>query len=552
MTLPATIAETIAWHARHRPEREAFRFLAGASSNETTLTFAALDEAAFGLARRLADECDDKPILLMTTSDAVSITALVACLYAGRTCVPIPKILRNQSAERVRAVARSCGARTLIAAGDVDVDAILPGLRLLVPTIAADGRPEAPVARENSIALIQYTSGSTSEPKGVALTNGNITANLEMLRAAFQVTDDSRFLSWLPLFHDMGLAMALMPLYFGVTGVLMPPLSFIQRPARWLKALGDHRATITGAPNFAFEACVRRLSDGDVSELDLGCCEIAFCGAEPVRLSTMRRFARRFAPAGLRASALYPCYGMAEATTFVTGGRLFASGAMPADAPNDANLLAPCGTPAEGSIVAIVDPDAARRRPDGEVGEVWIHGPHVANGYWNAPSATEAAFGARLDEHPGKLFVRTGDLGRMEGGVLTLTGRLKDVINQRGVKLHAADVEATVASCHRDFGDVGAAFAWMVDGQEELVVVQEQARKPAAAPDAAMLDAALDAVAYHHGARIYDLIVVRPGAVPRTTSGKVRRGEARDIYAAGGFNNLADGLIVPLGRLRAP
>ena len=425
-----------------------------------------------------------------------------------------------------------------IAEADLDVYAesySRPGrMDWIEATTAVQGTPAAPVAHADDLALIQFTSGSTREPKGVELTHANLVANLEMLRTAFEVDADSRFASWLPLFHDMGLAMLLMPLYFGVPGVLMPPLAFIRRPSRWLQMVHDHRATITGAPNFAFELCLERGLREDEEGLDLSCCRVAFCGAEPVRRSTMRGFAQRYGAQGLATSALFPCYGLAEAVCFVSGGRLTAR----AEAQIEGEAPVACGPPASGSKLSIVDPKTLRRLDAGEAGEVWVAGPHVGRGYRGLPQESSAVFGGRLDEGSGPCL-RTGDLGYLDAEErLVLVGRMKDVLIHRGVNIHAGDLEALVAASHGGFGSIGAAFAVLHGGAEAIVVVQEAARGGGIADHHVMRAAALDAVAAAHGVRLHDLILVRPGALPKTTSGKVRRDAARDLYLDGRLGDL--------------
>lgn len=527
-----TIVHAIRAHALRRPDETALVFTRGEGADER-LTYRALDRRAEAFAAGLrATLGPGALVLLPMRSDARSVVALCACLYAGLPCAPVPLPPRQGSLRRLQATAAASACAAVIVPDDAAHTAsALPG----VPVLSEDGAcavPHAPLARPHGpdLALVQYTSGSAAEPKGVLLTHANIAANLAMLRQAFRVEASDRYASWLPLFHDMGLAMLLMPLQFGVPGTLMPPLTFLRRPERWLQMVDRHGATITGAPNFAFEACARRVGEADLAALDLSRLRLAFCGAEPVRRATMRLFARRFRPAGFRPSALYPCYGMAEAVTFVSGGHL----ALDPDEPAGPEGRAPpvsCGAPAAGSEVAIVDPDTGEPLPDGTAGEIWVAGPHVGLGYLGAPEATRAGFGARLRPCTGRTYLRTGDLGVRDANGLTVTGRIKDIVIQRGANIHAVDIEAAVAACHPGFGAVGAAFAWEADGSEQVVLVHEAARGAEAPARAGMLRAALDAVAFHEGVRLHDLVLVRPGSLPKTSSGKVRRDACRDLYA---------------------
>ncbi|WP_237481366.1 fatty acyl-AMP ligase [Lichenibacterium dinghuense] len=526
-----TVVESLREHARLRPDAEALFFTRGEGEPDV-LTYGELDRRARAFAGRLAGAVPaDRPLLLALRSDAGSVVALFGCLYAGVPCAPVPLPPRNGSLRRLQAFAEASRCAAVVTPGGADLPFIAPGVEVIrAEEGSGDANQDLGLPRAADLAFVQYTSGSVSAPKGVMLTHANVVANLGMLRTAFGVAPGDRFASWLPLFHDMGLAMLLMPLYFGVPGVLMPPLSFLRRPEAWLSVVGQHRATITGAPNFAFEACARRVPDAVIANLDLRHLRLAFCGAEPVRLATLRHFARRFAPTGFRAEALYPCYGMAEAVTFVSGDYLSRADAEGTAEATDPALTARCGAPAVGSLVAIADPETLQPRRDGEEGEIWISGPHVGVGYLGLADATRAAFGARLAAHPGRFFLRTGDLGVLRGGVLTVTGRIKDVIVHRGEKIHAADVEATVAACHPSFGDVGAAFAREVDGTEAVVLVQEVARGLAAPPVAAMHKAALEAVALYHGVRLHEVVLVRAGSLPKTSSGKVRREACRASY----------------------
>ncbi|KQT45664.1 hypothetical protein ASG52_15900 [Methylobacterium sp. Leaf456] len=515
-------------HARSRPDAVAIHFVCGEDEGEV-LTYGCLDRRARALGERLRLAVEpDALALLPMRSDAPSVIALVACLYAGVACAPVPLPGRNGSVLHLRAIAAASGAAVAVVPPDAShLAQALPGMRIMIedPTTEPSWSPEAPSG--SNLAIVQYTSGSAAEPKGVLLSHANIAANLAMLRNAFAVGPDDVYASWLPLFHDMGLAMLLMPLHFGVRGHLMPPLTFLRRPALWLKQVARSGATITGAPNFAYAMCSDRVGDDELENLDLGRLRLAFCGAEPVRLATMRRFAQRFAATGFRAEALYPCYGMAEAVTFVSGGHLRGSGRA-----NPGDEIAPvsCGRPALGTHVAIVDPATGALCADGVQGEIWVAGPQVGAGYREMAEATRTCFGARLPAFPGLAFLRTGDLGFLARGDLTITGRLKDIIIYRGANIHAADIEAAVATCHEGFGEVGAAFAWTVEDVEQIVLVHEAARGLNGPTDSRMRRAALDAVAFHHGVRLHDLVLVRPGGIPKTTSGKVRRDACRALY----------------------
>jgi acyl-CoA synthetase (AMP-forming)/AMP-acid ligase II len=355
-----------------------------------------------------------------------------------------------------------------------------------------------------------------------------------MLTKAFGVHAGSRVLTWLPLFHDMGLIGNVLPaLHCGVPCVAMPPLAFLQKPVRWLEAISRHRITVSGGPNFAYELCVRRLGQRPLGHLDLSTWELAVCAAEPVRLSTMQRFARTFGAAGFSERALYPCYGLAEATVFASGGNLGEGVRVAPDDVPAARGLVSCGRPPAGGAIVIVDPDRSEPVPDGTEGEIWTCGEHIAEGYWKNPDLTASTFAARLPDRR-EQFLRTGDLGIMWRGELYVTGRRKSLIIYRGVNLHPEDIEATIAACHPAFGIIGAAFSIEANDEEQVAVAYEVTDSSFSPHDLqAMIGKALDAAAQEHGVRLFDLVLLRPGTLPRTTSGKVQRDDCRRLYLSG-------------------
>ena len=365
-------------------------------------------------------------------------------------------------------------------------------------------------------------------------------------------------LTWLPLFHDMGLiGNILAPLQWGVPCVVMPPLSFLQKPRRWLEAISRHAITLSMAPNFAYEICVRRLGSRSLEGLDLSSWEVAVCGAEPVRRSTMQRFAETFAPAGFRETALCPCYGLAEATVFVSGGPAGQGVNVIPDAARLLNdrvspALVSCGRSSLIATVRIVDPDTCEPVADGTEGEIWVSGDHVAKGYWNNLPATAATFSAKLSDSA-SVFLRTGDLGLIWQDELYVTGRRKSVIIYRGLNLHPEDVETTIGDCHSGFGAVGAAFSVDINDEEQIVVAYEVVKTALTDDEArAMIEEALKAVGLRHGVRLFDLVLMRPGFLPRTTSGKAQRNRCRTLYLSGELARMAHNCPHPsLGRYQS-
>ena len=526
--------------AVERADRKALIFLGDGETETDSLTFAALHSAAFGVADLLRPlDAVGRPVLVLPRSGLDFAVALLGCLYAGAIAVPCSSGPRNRGWERIAAIAADCGP--VAAIGTDEVAELLSAVEALgIPAVRKTawtdvGRRPLPDYSADAPALLQYTSGSTGSPKGVIVTNRNLASNLQMLKTSFGVHDQSVYLTWLPLFHDMGLIGNLLAaIYCGVPCVLMQPLSFYQRPRRWLTAVSRFGATISGGPNFAYELLVRRSDRLDLTGIDLSGWDLAFCGAEIVRASTMRRFAERFARTGFKVSALYPCYGLAEATVFVTGSE--PNKGMQIVSVPDGRETVSCGRAASGGQVIIVDPDTAMELPEGQTGEIWVSGDHVAQGYWNKPDLTKPTFAAQLDPGGEGHFLRTGDLGWISQGELYFAGRLKDLIVWRGTNFHPEDIEATAANSDPNFTSISAAFSIDAGNEEQVVLVQELVRPVPASFDAREAMASVtSAVVNAHGLALYDVVLVRAGALPRTTSGKVQRRHCRELYCERGF-----------------
>jgi len=531
----SVVAQLQQW-GRTKPDELALLFLADGENESCRLTFGELDDRAQRLSGRIIRaNLTGQPVLLFAQSGPDFILGICGCLYAGAVAVAAPFLVRNRGHEGIRSIAKDAGIAAIIGAtGTEDLQELFPDIvSIPLDGLEFEAAALAPYDRTKP-ALLQYTSGSTSAPKGVIVTHWNLVANITMSSKAFGVRPGSRVLTWLPLFHDMGLIGNVLPaLYCGVPCVLMPPLAFLQKPRRWLEAISRHRITISGGPNFAYELCVRRLGQRPLGELDLSTWELAVCAAEPVRLSTMQRFAQAFGPAGFRERALYPCYGLAEATVFVSGGMLGEGiRTAPPDAPVARGAVS-CGRPPSSGPVVIVDPDRCKPVPDGTEGEIWVCGDHVTAGYWKNPADTETTFAASLPDRR-EAFLRTGDLGLTWKGELYVTGRRKSLIIHRGVNLHPEDLESTIGACHPGFGLMGVAFSIEANDEEQVAVAYEVISGALAPDDSqAMIEKALNAVAEAHGVRLFDLVLLRPGTLPRTTSGKVQRDHCRMLYLSG-------------------
>ncbi len=406
-------------------------------------------------------------------------------------------------------------------------------------------RPETPSAEE--AAFVQYTSGSTGTPRGVVVTHANLVHNNRIIAARFEHSRDTVMVGWLPLFHDMGLVgNVLQPLYLGATSVLMPPAAFLLEPVRWLRAISEHRGTTSGAPNFAYDLCVERVRPDQLDGIDLGCWTCAFNGSEPVRARTLERFAERFAPRGFRREAFYPCYGMAEATLFISGGekREAPREARMEAADGSATVVVSSGRTEPDHEIAVVDPQTCRRLPQGEVGEIWFSGPSVSTAYWNRPEESAQRLMARLPGEQDRRYLRTGDLGFLLDGELYVTGRIKDVMIFRGRNHYPHDIEMTVQESHPALRrDAGAAFVVEHADTQALVVVQEVHRTSLRAlPLEEIAGEVRAAVSREHGLHVGAVVLVKTGSIPKTTSGKIRRGLSRELFLNGGLATVGESL----------
>ncbi|ONK11258.1 fatty acyl-AMP ligase [Streptomyces sp. MP131-18] len=558
MTGSRSFTEHVRKRVAEAPGRDAVLLLgddAGPAAPHV-LDYAGLDALAQRLAAWLRDRgAAGERVLVLCSSPGPFVAGVLACLYAGAIAVPAPwPGDRRAHARRAAAIARDAavGVALTSRADAAVVSQLLAEVgRGHVPCLPVDAVPDAgdwrmPDLRPDSVALLQYTSGSTREPRGVMVTHGNLLANQRAIARTLGTAPGTRLGGWLPLYHDLGLiGQFLHPLWLGATAVLMPPAAFLRSPAAWLRAIGDHGIAVSGAPDFAYEQCARRVTDAELSQLDLSGWEIAVSGGEPVRERTLRAFAERFAPAGFRAAALTPCYGLAEATLLVTGAArgarrtrradpaALAGGELRAPEPGaPARTLVGCGPAdaADGELL-VVEPETGRVLPEGRVGEVWVRGEGVAAGYWNRSGAAAAPFHGSA-EGAGAGWLRTGDLGVAADGELFVTGRLKELIAVAGRHLYPQDVEDAVREVSDAFG---ACVAFGVhDEPERLVVVQEVRAGNRYRLDLAGLAAAVrDRVAHEFGVVPAALLLVRTGTVRRTTSGKQRRGTMRRLFLAG-------------------
>ncbi|OON82593.1 fatty acyl-AMP ligase [Streptomyces tsukubensis] len=545
-------------HAVERPDRPAVTYVHDhdAEDGARTLGFAALDAEARQVASWLQGQCEPGDrVLLLHPPGLPFVIAFLGCLYAGVVAVPSPMPGQFQYQQRrVTKIARD--ARVRVALTDtgqlgevrqwIDAEGLdLAGVASDSPDFGDAARWRDPGAKADDLVLLQYTSGSTGDPKGVMVDHGNLLHNADSLRRSMGLTEDTNFGGWIPLYHDMGLMGQLLPsLFLGSRCVLMSPMAFLKRPHQWLAMIDTYDIGYSAAPNFAYELCVRRLTDAQIARLDLSRWQFAANGSEPIQASTLRDFAERVAPAGFRAESLAPCYGLAEATVFVSGRASRPPRIEPIDpeslekhvleAPRPggpSHALVGCAD-APDFDVRIVDPADHRVLPDGATGEIWLRGRSVAAGYWERPEATEETFRARTPDGDGP-YLRTGDLGALLDGELYVTGRSKDLLIVHGRNLYPHDIEHELRLQHPPLNTLAGAVFTVPVPQEEVVVLHE-IRGRFTEEQLRELATAMRATVYREfGVRTAGLVLLRPGAVRKTTSGKVQRSEMRGLFLEG-------------------
>ncbi|HAC64533.1 MAG TPA: AMP-dependent synthetase [Cyanothece sp. UBA12306] len=606
---PSNLVNLLRYRAINQPDQRAYVFLQNGEKESITLTYQDLDLKARNIAAKLQSLAANQDRALLLYPPGIEfISAFFGCLYAGVIPVPLYPPKRNQNLSRLQAIVANSQAKLALTTQDIlenvqkhfDETPDLGELNWFTTdnyqeTISPTWYP--PEISDHSVAFLQYTSGSTGNPKGVMVTHNNLVHNQQMIQQAFSHDNSSLVVGWLPLFHDMGLiGNVLQPLYIGVPCILMSPIDFLQKPYRWLKAISDYRATTSGGPNFAYDICTQKVTNEQLKTLDLSNWQVAFTGAEPIRAKTLKDFAEKFAICGFRKESFYPCYGMAEATLFITGG---VSSKLPVVKTVDEQALTEnrvvevsaeesqtqtfvgCGETCLGQTVKIVDPHTFRECNFNQVGEIWVSGDSVAQGYWQEPSKTQATFAAYLSDTQAGPFLRTGDLGFVdENGELFVTGRLKDVIIVRGRNHYPQDIELTTERSHIGLiSHRSAAFITQVDGKEQLmiaveverryhnrrrksatVVPEQEKRKTSDRRQQEPLDPGFEleptpseppvfeqmvksikqAVATHHGLQVHRVLLLRVGTIPKTSSGKIQRYACRQGFQDGTLNVVYD------------
>ncbi len=562
----ASLIRRLRAHAKERSDAIAFATLADGQSPQATLTYEQLDRRARAIAVHLQNQgLAGGRVVLAYPPGLEFIAAYFGVLYAGGVAVPsCPP--RRRTIGQFLALTADCRATLALSTADaISQFQAIGKVAAAVSWCATDQLGEADADRwvdcdplPDALAMIQYTSGSTCRPKGVMLTHSNLLENTRAISEAFGIRSDSGGVSWLPAYHDMGLVGGvLVPMFNGITNILLAPSMFVRDPFQWLRAISVSRATSSGGPNFAYDLCVRRISASQRAELDLSSWSLAFVGAEPVQPDVLARFAEAFGPCGFRPASFYPCYGLAEATLMVTGPKAGAGAVVKAfDAEalgrgcavpvpeigadpsrlRPARRLVGCGEPVKALRVVIAHADAPV--PAERVGEIWVSGSSVSQGYWGEPFTSATKFHGRLADSGEGPFLRTGDLGFLHEGQLFITGRVDDLIIVRGVNHHPQDLEATARASHPSLeAGLGVAFALgqaEQAGEVRLVLIHEIGRVGSEATDLApILDAIRDSVLEEHGIALDSVVLVRRGTIAKTTSGKVRRRASREAFMSG-------------------
>ena len=571
-----SLVEILKYRAAHQPNQICYEYLRRGELVDDSLNYQALQKRAQTIAFHLKSVgARGGRALLLFSPGLDFISAFFGCLYAGVTAVPAYPPRKNKKMLRLQAIVRDADATVVLTTADLfekvscwyDQDSPLGQIPWLTTDMLAEENFEES-SSPHPLAFLQYTSGSTGTPKGVVVSQANLMHNLGAIYECFGHNSRSKGVIWLPPYHDMGLiGGVLQPLYGGFAVTLMSPVDFLQKPLRWLQAISTHRATTSGGPDFAYDLCVNKAKallarDGGaewLQQLDLSSWEVAFTGAEPVRSDTLARFSETFAPYGFRPEAFYPCYGMAETTLIVSGGSASTKpNILRVNAENLAKhrvetveeeriqssstqTLVSCGAGLHDQEIMIVHLETKFPCSAGEVGEIWVRGESVAQGYWRDARKTKDSFDAYLALAKSEIadgagpFLRTGDLGFLHAGELYITGRIKDMMIIRGVNYYPHDIEGAVEDSHEALkAGAIAAFSIEIRGAERLVIVAEVERTFVRKLNVkAVLENIRRAIAAQYALQLYAGLIVRPGQIPKTSSGKIQRYRCREMFLAG-------------------
>ncbi|MDZ7743384.1 MAG: AMP-binding protein [Bacteroidota bacterium] len=572
-TLHYSITDVLKMRAEKEADKTAYIFLRDGEDDEEIITYRELYEAATSIARSISLKSKEGERALMLYPPGLEfVKALFGCFFAGIIAVPAYPPRKNRSLNRIKSIVIDSQSSLILTTNQIyeaslknftDVDELKNMDWCITEELLMHNDEPAslkPVSNE-SIALLQYTSGSTGQPKGVMVSHKNIMRNSEYIRQSFELSRNSVSVSWLPSFHDMGLIDGvLQPVFTGFKGVLLPPVSFLQKPSRWLRAITKYRGTHCGGPNFAFDLCVEKAEEEELDEIDLSSMRTLYNGAEPLRKSTLLSFTEKFSKAGFSRQGFYPCYGMAETTLIISGGYVNEKPkylSLLKDAlENNKVLLADIDSPESNDHVGvghpwidtkirIVNPDTLLECAGDEVGEVWVAGSIVTKGYWSKPQETEDAFHAYIKETGEGPFLRTGDLGFFHDGELYISGRLKDLIIIRGRNIYPQDLELTAENCHPALRfNCSAAFSVSEDSQEKLYIAAELERTYMRNPNLnEIADSIRQAIFDEFELDLEGIILLRTASIPKTSSGKIQRKATRKAYLEGNLNIVGESCL---------
>ena len=560
MESPVNLTDMLSHWSKLQPSKPAYKFHRE-DANSDEVSYLALERwaKAIGSELELRGLTGSRAILLYPPG-LDFIVAFLGCLYAGVVAVPICPPRPRRSAPHLEAILANCAPSVVLSIEEMhqkgsrifkSIDAIMALPWLHTESFRYSGSITGCRTTEvhhATLAFLQYTSGSTSSPKGVMVTHGNLLYNSDLIQKTFGTDEQTVAVSWLPHFHDMGLIGGILgPLYCGGTGVLISPAAFIKRPLFWLETISETKATISGGPDFSYAHCARKISPNDCKHINLSHWRLAFSGSEPVRQETIDRFVNTFASAGFRAEAFTTCYGLAEATLMVSSNQNQAPPisleidstalrqnriVLPRDEGGKNQAILGCGRQLPGQEIRIIDPDTYLECQQLCVGEIWVHGPSIAQGYWNSPKATEETFQARIQaDDSNTTYLRTGDLGFFYKDELFITGRRKDLIIIRGRNFYPQDIEWTARQSHPLLQDsLAAAFSVEVNDQEELIVAIEFTLRNHDIDTELLFSALSQAIGAEHEIDVYAILLLKQGSIFRTSSGKIQRHACRSAY----------------------
>jgi acyl-CoA synthetase (AMP-forming)/AMP-acid ligase II len=578
----STIGGLLQWRALHQPKKTAYTFLVDGESRELQLTYSELAARVRAVSALILKKGEPgQRAVLLYPPGIEYIIAFYACMYTGIVAVPVYPPRPNRSFTRLGKIIDNAQASLALTTGAVlsSVKKNFPGetrlraLNWIITDVIDTPSYVNPVSQEDfvrdgeTLAFLQYTSGSTSVPKGVKVTHSNLFYNLKMIKNCMELTENSVGVFWLPPFHDMGLIGGIiLPLFSGFHAVLMSPMNLLQSPFCWLQAISKYKGTLSGGPNYAYDLCVRKIADKRKENLDLSSWVVAFNGAEPVRAETMERFVAAFGNCGFRREAFFPCYGLAEATLLVSGkvktepptllnvieNRLGNDQvSINQDMGKGAKEIVGCGNTWLEQNIEIVNPQSLTKCAEGQIGEIWVRGSNVAKGYWGSPEATKEIFGACIQGSGEGPFLRTGDLGFMIKRELFVTGRIKDLIIIRGWNHYPQDIEITIENSHPALrAGSCAAFSISYNGEERLVLVAEVdfLYKPGGksgngdnSPSSRyhyieakeIINAIRMAVVVNHELETYKIVLIKAGSIHKTSSGKIQRHACKEAFQEG-------------------